>query len=56
MASEALTGPEARRRRPHGGSVCGRLVLGMLAVQVVDDWASLFARWKRLAKAKPFWS
>jgi hypothetical protein len=56
MASEALTG----RRRAGGGDAVAQCavgwVLGMLAVQVVDDWPNLFPRWKRLAKAKPFWS
>ncbi len=56
MATEALAGPEAPARDDPAVQRAAGWVLGALTVRMAEDRPELFKHWKRLSRAKPFWS
>lgn len=55
MAEIWLSGAEAPGREQADAQRATGWVLGTLAVKVADDRPELFERWRKLARAKPFW-
>jgi inorganic triphosphatase YgiF len=56
MAAAALAGPEAPGARDPAAQRGAGWVLGALAVRAGADRPRLIKRWRKLAKARPFWS